>query len=178
MGVPEIPERATFDRWNKLCPVWMWDCHQIFILRRPLVIHWGDNGLNNESGPSVYYSPLFSLWHIDGIPVDSQIVMAPETQTLEQIDKEENADVRSIRIDRFGWPRYLRESNAECIDSRDNDVEGTKEALYQATGQRRLVATCPTGRVFAMSVPDEIQTCEQAAKWLQGPVPYNLVTRT
>ena len=178
LGVPEIPEQETFFRWTRLCPVWMWDKRQIFILRRPTEIHWGDNGLHNESGPSVYYSPLFSLWHIDGIPVDAQIVMAPETQTLEQIDKEDNADVRAIRIDRFGWPRYLRESNAECLDSRDNEIEGTKEALYQATGQRRLVATCPTGRVFAMGVPDEIQTCEQAAKWLQGPVPYNLVTRT
>ena len=178
LGVPEIPEQETFFRWTRLCPVWMWDKRQIFILRRPTEIHWGDNGLHNESGPSVYYSPLFSLWHIDGIPVDAQIVMAPETQTLEQIDKEDNADVRAIRIDRFGWPRYLRESNAECLDSRDNEIEGTKEALYRSGEQMRLVATCPTGRVFSMAIPNKITTCLDAAKWLQGPVPYNLVTRT
>jgi len=157
----------------------MWDDRAIYILKRPAEIHWSVQGmLHNDSGPAAYYSPLFALWSIDGIAVDEQIVMRPETQTLEQIDGEKNADVKSIRIARFGWPRYLRESNAKMLDTRDNEVEGTKEALYVAGDQKRLVATCPTGRVFAMGVPSDVQNCEQAAHYLQGPIKFNLVTRT
>jgi hypothetical protein len=109
------------------------------------------------------------MWRLNGIPLDEQIVMRPETQTLAQINAESNADVKSIRIQRFGWARYLSESNAREIDSCNNDIEGTIEALFTSpTGENRLVATCPTGRVFAMGVPSHITTCEQARKWLHG----------
>ena len=134
--------------------------------------------LHGDDGPAVEYPDGWRIWALDGIRVDEQIVMRPGEQTLKQIDGESNADLRSIRISRFGWPRYLRESGAECLDTRDNELEGTIEALYATkSGERRLVATCPTGRTFAMGVSPEVGTCEAAQKWL-SPRPIRVLART
>ena len=167
LGVPEHANYQTFQRWNRYCPVWMWDDSQVFILKRPTAIHWGDSGLHNDTGPAVEYSPIWSLWFVEGVMVDSQIVTAPETQTLEQIRGEENAEVKRIRIERFGWDRYLTETNATVVDQGHNEIEQTHEALMQCDNMRVFVGACPsTARVYSLEVPPEVDTCEQARCWL------------
>lgn len=138
-----------------------------------------ENRLHNPNGMACRYRDGFGVWAIDGIRVDEQIIMRPETQTIAQIDGEENADVRAIRIDRFTWARYLKDSGAKCIDFRDNEVEGTKEALYRTSRDEvRLVATCATGRVFSMGVPANITKCVDAQSWLHGGEKIRIVGRT
>ena len=127
---------------------------------------------------AVKFADGWGLWQIDGIRLDEQIVMRPETQTIQQINNERNADVQTIRVERFGWERYLRESNAELLDSRTNDLEGTKEALDASPLGKRLVATCVTAKLVQMGVPENINSCEEAQRWLQGDKPFNVITRT
>ena len=112
--------------------------------------------------------------------------MRPETLTVSQIDGETNGDIQSIMIDRYGWPKYLKVINAKCIDTRDNDVEGTKEALYSTPKHgKRLVVTCTTGRMFVLGVPDNITKCDKAQSWM-GPQElvntkvkkFNVIART
>ena len=132
-----------------------------------------------DSGPSHRWSDGWSLWYLHGIAVDEQIVLRPETQTIQQMDNEKNADVQAIRIERYGWPRYLRETGATCLDERRNDIDGTREALFRDRhGRVRLVATCPTARVFTPSVPAGIASCEQAQNWLAGEKPFRSLART
>jgi hypothetical protein len=123
-----------------------------------------------ESGPSHLWADGFAIWTIHGVRVDEQIVLRPETQTIEQIDGEANAEAKRIRIERFGWPRYLKEANAKVIDFRRNDIDATDESLMQAKdGSRLLVCACPsTARIYAMRVERTIETCEQAQRWLYG----------
>ena len=114
-------------------------------------------------------------WYIDGVEVDEQIVMRPNTQTIDQILNEENMEVRRVRIERYGAVNFLREAGAFLLDQRSNNVENTEEALYGIGDQKFLVATCPTGRVFCMEVPTRVQTCQDAQSYLAGdgelPVP-------
>ena len=142
---------AIFKDWVTHVPVIFANETIPIVSRHPSEVHWQNGLLHNETGQSVRFRSGWGLWTIEGTPVDEQIVMYPETQTVEQIDKEENQDVRAIRIQRFGWPRYIRESGAEAKDERKNEVEGTREALFVCRdGSRRLIVTCPTGRVFAL----------------------------
>ena len=135
-------------------------------------------------------SEEINLWYVDGVLCDEQIVLQPETQTIAQIDAEPNAEVRRVRIERFGWPRYLREAGAVVIDVRDNDIDATKESLMEVNYKtetwkfnsetsevvkevhdktRVLVCACPsTAKVFVMNVPREIESCESAQNWLHG----------
>jgi hypothetical protein len=130
-------------------------------------------------GPSHRWSDGWSLWHIDGNRVDEQIVMRPHTQTIAQIERESVQDVKAIRIERYGWDRYLRDTNSECLDEFDNELEGTMEALFVTPdGDKRLVATCATGRLFSMGVPEHIKTCDEARLWRQNDRRFNVLART
>lgn len=130
-----------------------------------------DNLLHNDNGPSVEFPDGFKVWSLEGHRVNEKIVMNPESLTIKEIHNQENADIQAIMIDRFGWERYIKESNATLIDSRENDIENTLEALYETEKfGRRLVCTCPTGRVFVKGIQtlDKTQTCEGAQNWLSG----------
>jgi hypothetical protein len=156
----------------------------VIFARKPVRIVMRNGSLHNESGPAIEFADGFSVWNIDGNQVNEQIVMRPETLTVEQVDAETNNDIQSIMLSRFGgvnpdgsarpnigWSRYIRESNAKLIHSRENDVDNMIELLYDTEKQgRRLVVTCPTGRMFVLGVQTsaETRTCEGAQHWLAG----------
>ena len=150
----------------------------VYFSRKPVEVHMENGLLHNESGPSVLFADGFALWSIEGHAVTEQIVMSPETLTIKQIHSESNADIQSIMVNRFGWGRYVEETDCKLLDSRHNDIENTVEALYDTKRfGLRLFCTCPTGRVFVKGVNKEevtSNTCEAAQNWLSG---YNLDTR-
>jgi hypothetical protein len=121
-----------------------------------------------EDGPSIRWRDGWTLWHINGVVVDEQIVMRPETQTVEQIHAEENEEVRRIRIERFGWARYTAESGATVVDSRRNDIDAQNESLYELRdGTRRLLVVDPsTGRKYALGVPSECSTTTDGQRFI------------
>lgn len=165
----ETLQYFAHDERHALNASWCW-YHDLVaaISDRPERILRDDQGrLHSESGMALQYRDGWGLWMWHGVAVDEQIIMRPETQTLEQINSEENAEVKRIRIERFGWERYLTAVGAAVIDRRRNDVEGTREALMRAGDMQALVCHCPsTGRVYALEVPMEVQTCEQAQGYL------------
>ena len=133
-----------------------------------------------DDGPSHRWRDGWSLYYLHGVAVDEQLVCRPDTQTFGQIDGEQNQEIRSLRIERWpgGWTRYIAESGAKELDCQRNEIENTVEALYRTPrGDQRLVVTCPTGRIFALGVPSDVETCEQARRWLQ-PRPVRIVART
>ena len=140
----------------------------------------GQHVLHNESGPSNRWRCGTTVWHIHGFAVSEQIVMRPETLTLDQIHRTVDEDLRGIMLDRYGWPRYLAEIDAECLDLCDNPIEGTKEALVDApkVGMRRLVATCATGKVVSLGVPLSVKTCAEARRYLSPFPKGRIVGRT
>lgn len=163
----------------KVCGWWYPYKDIVVIQQRPSLINFEDGLVQSTTGPAIQFPDGYSIYIIDGIRLDEQIVMRPETLTIHQINSEKDQDKRSIMIDRFGWPKFLQESNAECIDKRDNYIENTKEALFMSDNGNRLVVTCPTGRVFALGVPSSITTCEDAQSWLGNEEEkVNIIART
>ncbi|MGH9931011.1 MAG: DUF6745 domain-containing protein [Pyrinomonadaceae bacterium] len=169
--------------WSEVCEScgWfsVWD-GLVIACERPCDQKLSVGGVGHcDDGPAIAFRDGWKVWMIDGIRLDEQIVMQPETQTIKQIDGEQNQDIRSIRIQRFGWPRYIRESGATCRDERANEIEGTLEALYRTkSGEQRLIVTCPTGRVFALGVTSDVSDCESAQSWLAGGERLNIIAAT
>jgi polynucleotide 5'-kinase involved in rRNA processing len=146
---------------------------------------WYINGqLHREEGPACEYvvgrKEWHLKWHLNGVHVPKYVVLQPEKITLEKIKKARNNEVRSIMIERYGWQRYLVDSQAQVIDKRHNVIENTKEALFATRSLgNRLVVTCPTGRVFTLGVPSDAKTCEEAQKWLgNASAEINVIGRT
>jgi len=125
---------------------------------------------HNESGPSLTWRCGMKQWHIHDVAVDEQIVMRPETQTISQIEADGNAEVKRIRIERFGWVRYLSECGATVIDQRRNDRDAQNEVLYKLKdGQHRFRCVDPsTGREYALGVPRDVTTCQAAQNWMSS----------
>lgn len=145
--------------------------HTCIICDRPVVRHINeDNQLHNASGPAIEWLCGSKVWYIGGVKVDEQIVMRPETQTIKQIEAEDNNEVKRVRIERFGWVQYLHQSGSQVVDKRHNDRDNQDEVLYRMLdGQRRFVCVDPsTGRKYALGVPRGVETCQAAQDWLSS----------
>jgi hypothetical protein len=139
------------------------------IQNRHSEVHFDENKmLHNDKGPAVKYRDGFSVWSIHGVRVDRQIVVEPESQTIDQINNEENEEIRRIRIDRFGWGRFLKESGAKIIQERFNERDMQFEKLFEIKGgQKRIQVKDPsTGREYFLGVPREINSCQEAQNWM------------
>jgi hypothetical protein len=168
LGVQFDEEKLqTLVEWAKCVPLCYATLDACIVSRRPHTVKWVNDQLHCDDGPSVEFDDGFKLWSLNGVPVDEQIVMRPETQTLEQLQDEPSPDLQAIRIERYGWPRYLREIGAKLVDFRHNEVEDTMESLFELdNGSLRLVASCPTGRIFTWFIPEGVTTCAEAKKCL------------
>jgi hypothetical protein len=84
------------------------------------------------------------------------------------LKKKKNEEVRRIRIERFGWERFLKESGAKVREQCRNERDAQDESLYRLDdGTQRFVCVDPsTGRRYALGVPSDVQTCEQAQSWM------------
>lgn len=100
--------------------------------------------------------------------VDEQIVMSPQSQTIEQINNEENQEIKRVRIERYGWRKYLEAVNAKVLNVSVNSF--SMESLMDAHNMKILCTYDPsTGRIYALEVDPECQTCEQAQRYLLAP---------
>ena len=68
-----------------------------------------------DDGPSHRWRDGWELYYWHGVQVTRQIVMAPETLTIEQVRKEENAEVRRVMIERMGWDRFCKLADLKVI---------------------------------------------------------------
>ena len=70
--------------------------------------------LHRADGPALEsdVEPLY-FWH--GVLVNAHVIEQPDLITLQEIQGETNAEVRRVLLERFGFDRYLRESNAELL---------------------------------------------------------------
>jgi hypothetical protein len=168
----------VFDGPDDAYDFWWWPNRGVcFVCERPEEVHMLGGRLHNDSGPAVRFRDGWSVWAIGGVRVDELPVLYPELQSLQQIRHERNAEVKRVRIERFGWLRYLIEAGAVVVDCRRNDIEATRETLFRLPneespnrpGEVVLVCACPsTGRVYALKVPANIRTCARAQAWLSG----------
>jgi len=139
------------------------------VSERHNILNRDDRGrLHCTDGPALAYPDGWSIWAVNGVRVPEHVITSPKSQTLKDITGEENEEVRRVRIERFGWIRFLKESGAKAIHKRRNDRDAQKEELYQLSdGTQRFVCVDPsTGRKYALGVPRDVKTCEQAQNWM------------
>jgi hypothetical protein len=85
-----------------------------------------------EDGPFCRWRDGSALYSWHGTRVPGWIIENPEKITLETIAKEENAEVRRVMCERYGWEEYFKHLLAtgacELIDTKD--VWGEPVKLY------------------------------------------------
>lgn len=164
--------------WTRCCPFVLFKDDFVYVSRKPISLKFNDAGqLSCEDGPACEYADGWKIWSINGVAVTEQIVMHPETITGKQIKQEENAEVKRIMIERYGFESYFADVDAKLIHRRTNHIEGTKELLYQAEDMKFLLCICPsTGKEFALEVKEDIKTCEEAQDYLSGGLSSRIIS--
>lgn len=188
---PAIEKLLPLMELATVCGWWSAYDKNCILQDRHSEIHFNDNDqLHNTDGPAVAWRDGTKLWYINGVEVDEQIVMRPETQTLQQITKEENMEIKRIRAERYGWVKYLTGVGAKKIDSRENPIEYTHECLYSTQDSNKpartrdndnmgniLLCVCPsTGKDFALEVPPTTRTCEEAQAYLSSGLSKRIIS--
>jgi hypothetical protein len=97
-----------------------------FVCERHQILTLDERGrFHNETGPALKFSDGYSLYSWHGIRLNQEVVENPIS--LEQIEKEDNAEVRRFMITRYGQAKYLLDSKAEKIHEDDFGVLYKKE---------------------------------------------------
>jgi hypothetical protein len=102
---------------------WTWWHDDVFVVSdRMLAIRMDDqNRLHSPDSPSIEYRDGWALYNWHGVAVEKEVIMNPQSITVEMIEKEENAEVRRVLMERYGYQRYIKDSGAEVIDECPED---------------------------------------------------------
>lgn len=120
-----------------------------------------------------------------GIPIEREYAFHPERMDPQAILADTNAERRRAMLDRYGYPRFMRDVGAEVLDE-DTDPGGQRQLLrVKIEGDENLVAMscfCPsTGRQYIIRVPPQTPSCRHAAAWIAGfddPRDYQPIVET
>ncbi len=150
------------------------DCPNLSALPANLVVSgWldlGHSGLKEEAALPVGLAQTQLRWA--GINVDWRIAFEPETIAVEEVLEERNAERRRVLLDRYGYGRFIQDSQAEILD-RDKDPGGPRQLLrVKLEGDEDLVVMscfCPsTQRQYMIRVPPATSSCRHASAWIAG----------
>lgn len=157
------------------------------LYERPAAVHREDTPrglqLHNENGPAISFADGNGQYMLDGIVVPKHVVTAPETITIDEIEKNDNSEVRRLMIERRGVGWYLSETRAEVIhmdtvkvfdqtatiDPDDRALAMPRALLKDKAGRMYLCGTDgSTNRVYYMMCPGNVKTCAEAHNQLSG----------
>lgn len=102
-----------------------------FISMRPTILEQDDDmNLHSLTGPAVAFADGFKFYAIHGMLVDDYIIEEPEKITVDDIESEENVEIRRVKIDQYDREtpgKYLMDSGAEEIHRDDWGILYKKE---------------------------------------------------
>jgi len=172
---------TLLDVWSRLiekCGYFFPIENYCVVCNRPKEIHFDENNeLHNEDGPSVTFrrGNENNVYSFRGVFVTEKIIMHPEELTIEDFQKEENAEVKRIIIERMGTDKYLEATGSKLVDADTtftDEIGGAsvpRALMEDSEGRKFLVASDGgTGRVYYMQVPNECTTCGEASDSLAG----------
>ena len=71
--------------------------------------------LHHESLAAMEFKDGWKVYAYHGVTVPAQVIETPESITIEQIKKEENAEVRRCMVERMGWERFCSEAGMKVL---------------------------------------------------------------
>jgi hypothetical protein len=171
------------------CSGWFFPMDEACILTpNPIHLSLDDEGrLHDETRKAIEYPDGWGLYYIHGVAVSERIVERPHEITIEDIENENNAEVRRIMVDRYGYNhatpdmddayfgvgKYILDAGAEEIHS---DRWGTLYKKEQSNDEPIVTVKVknstaePDGsfRHYFIRVPEDCTTAHQAVAWTFG----------
>ncbi|MGW2180505.1 DUF6745 domain-containing protein [Streptomyces sp. NPDC001732] len=168
------------DRLNGLAEVarnagWWWPYERVVVIsERPQALYRDEAGrLDRGDGPALAYSDGFALHAWRGMPVPAEFLDELNALTPKRIREEENAELRRVMLEFYGYDRYLSESGAEPVHRDETGVlwrialDGDEDVVMV-----EVVNSTPepdgTHRVYWLRVPPGTRTAKAGVAWTFG----------
>ncbi|RBQ16251.1 hypothetical protein DP939_31720 [Spongiactinospora rosea] len=154
---------------------WWWPFERVVLMcERPAELHRDDLGrLHQAAGPALAFPDGFALhaWH--GMPVPAEFGAAMADLSAPRIRREENAELRRVMLEHYGFDRYLRESDAKLIQ---RDATGVLWRADLADDEPlvmvEVINSTPepdgTSRTYFLRVPPYVTTAREGVAWTFG----------
>lgn len=145
-----------------------------FLSEIPTACHLSEGfRLHNPSGPALTYSDGFAQYAWHGVIVPREIIEEPESISVDDIDKQANAEARRVMVERYGEARFLHDSQALPVQQDDFGTLYRKDLPNdEPLVMVRVVNTTQepdgTHRAYFLRVPPDVATAQQAVAWTFG----------
>jgi hypothetical protein len=175
-------ERALLDLWltqSRHCHWWFPRKGIVFASCRPTVCAVDADGrLHHERGQALGYADSWGIhaWH--GVRVPSDVIERPHTLTTKQIREEQNAEIRRVMLERFGFDRFIADSGAlplHCDEAGTLyriDLDGDEPLVVVSVLNSTLEPDQSRKRYF-LRVPPEMTQARQAVAWTFDRRPHD-----
>lgn len=164
-GLWEIAQSANwYFPYAKVC----------FICERPRVIALDSDGrLHQANGAAVEYRDGWGVYAWHGLRVPKELITEPIT--LEQIENERNAEIRRMMMERYGYDRYIQDTNAVKVSEDSFGILWRKELTGDEPVVMVQVKDPSTDRQYFLRVPPSTKTPHEAIAWTfdMSPKLYN-----
>ncbi|MGW5385651.1 DUF6745 domain-containing protein [Nocardia sp. NPDC003963] len=154
---------------------WWWPYENLVVLsERPTALYRDEAGrLDRGDGPAIGYSDDFALYAWRGMPVPGEFIAELATLTADRIRTEENAELRRVMLEHYGYDRYLSESGAEPVQRDETGIlwriplTGDEDVVMV-----EVVNSTPepdgTSRTYWLRVPPATRTAREGVAWTFG----------
>ncbi|MFB6877807.1 DUF6745 domain-containing protein [Streptomyces sp. NPDC056323] len=154
---------------------WWWPYERaVVISERPEALHRDEAGrLDRGDGPALAFRDGFALHAWRGMPVPAEFLEELNSLTPKRIREEENAELRRVMLEFYGYDRYLTESGAEPVHRDETGVlwriamDGDEDVVMV-----EVVNSTPepdgTHRVYWLRVPPRTRTAKDGVAWTFG----------
>ncbi|WP_309058421.1 DUF6745 domain-containing protein [Streptomyces sp.] len=154
---------------------WWWPFEKVAVVcERPVALHRDEAGrLDRGDGPALEFPDGFALCAWRGMPVPRAFLEELRTLTPERIRTEENAELRRVMLEYYGYDRYLADSGARPVH---RDGTGTlwrveldgDEPVVMVEVLNSTPEPDGTHRTYWLRVPPDTRTAREGVAWTFG----------
>ncbi|MCO5999041.1 DUF6745 domain-containing protein [Actinoallomurus rhizosphaericola] len=186
LGQHDAPWLALFDAVGGLADLtglaetaqaagWWWPYEGLAIVcDRPSELHRDEPGrLHRGDGPALSYPDGFALHAWRGMPIPADFIGTLTGLTAERIAAEENAELRRVMLENFGYDRYLAETGARPVHRDETGVLWRIDLPGdEPVAMVEVVNSTPepdgTSRTYYLRVPPGTRTAREGVAWTFG----------
>lgn len=154
---------------------WWWPFEKVAVVcERPVALHRDEAGrLDHGDGPALEFPDGFALCAWRGMPVERAFLEDLRTLTPERIRAEENAELRRVMLEYYGYDRYLADSGAQPVHRDETGVLWRIELDDdEPVVMVEVVNSTPepdgTHRTYWLRVPPTTRTAREGVAWTFG----------